>query len=104
MFGFLVKCSSFPSHGFTFQFQLVGIVYQSIQYGVSQGWISHGIVPGFHRQLAGDDTRLPVIAILNDLQKFSLFFTSHGGDEEIIQDQHLALDECVSMLRDIDVH
>lgn len=73
----------------------MGVVYQPIQDGVGQGWVLHGSMPCFYRQLTGDDGGLAVIAFFDNLQEFPLLFPGEGRDEEIIQDQHFALaDRC----------
>ena len=68
----------------------MGVVYQPIQDGVGQGGVLHGSMPGFYRQLTGDDGGLAVIAFFDNLQEFPLLFVGQRGNEEIIEDQHLA--------------
>ena len=73
----------------------MGVVYQPIQDSVGQGGVLHGSMPGFYRQLTGDDGGFAVIAFFDNLQEFPLFFEGQRGDEEIVQDQHLAFaDRC----------
>jgi hypothetical protein len=57
------------SHALTGQFDAIGIVYEAIEDGVGDGRISDDLVPSVDRNLAGDDGRAPLVAILDDLEE-----------------------------------
>lgn len=55
-------------HRFSFQFDLVAVVQQTIENGVSQGRIANGLVPLVDRQLAGNQGGAQTMTILHDFQ------------------------------------
>ena len=43
------------SHGFSFEFDVMGIVYESVEGGFCEGGVFHSLVPSFDGHLAGND-------------------------------------------------
>ena len=54
---------------FTFEFDAVGVVKEAVEDRVGIGRISYGVVPRGRGKLAGDNGRLPAVAVLEDLQQ-----------------------------------
>ena len=52
----------------------MGVVDDAVEDGVGQRRIADDLVPAVDRQLAGDDQRAGVVAILDDLQQIALLF------------------------------
>ena len=53
----------FLSHGFSFQGDLVGVVYESVQNGVGEGGIADGVVPVFEGELVGDEGGFSLVSV-----------------------------------------
>ena len=71
----------------------MGVVDQAIQDGVRQGGITGGQrrMPGFDRQLADDQRRAHLAAIVDDLQQILGFDDAGRGQQKIVQYQHADL-------------
>lgn len=67
-------------------------MYQSVHYGVGQGRVLHGIVPVFHRQLAGNDSCFAVVPFFDDFEDLPLFGCRQGRDKQVIKDLHFTFD------------
>jgi hypothetical protein len=57
------------AQGFAGQRNAVGVVDQAIQDRVGQGRVADDFIPVVDRDLAGDDQRAGVVAVLDDLQQ-----------------------------------
>lgn len=53
---------------------MVGVVHQAAEDGVGQSRITDQLVPVVHRQLAGDDGRARVIAVVQQLGRVAALF------------------------------
>ena len=47
-------------------------MYQPVKYGISNRFFSYYVIPGSHRQLAGDDSRFAAVPVFNDLHQIQI--------------------------------
>lgn len=73
----------------TGQFDAVGVVDEAIQHGVGDRWISNHIVPVVHGDLAGNDGRALLVAILDNLQEIASLLVAELLRSPIVQDQEI---------------
>ena len=79
------------SHGGSFQFDSVCIVYEPVEDGVGQRGVAHVVVPEIEGELAGDDGGGAAVAVLDDLQEFPTIAVAHGGKPQVIDEQDMDL-------------
>ena len=67
---------SFPSaaQAVAFEFDAMGVVNDAVQDGIAKGWICNDVVPLSNGDLACDQQRAFVVAIIDDFQKVSALF------------------------------
>ena len=73
------------AQGIPAQFDPIGIVNDAIQDRVAQGRISDDGVPVGHRDLTGDQQRLPAVAFLDDLQQVAALVRSQRFRPPIVE-------------------
>lgn len=79
------------SHGSSFQFDSVCIVYEPVEDGVGQRGVAHVVVPELEGKLAGDDGGGAAVAVLEDLQEIPTIAVAHGGKSQVIDEQDVDL-------------
>jgi len=70
-----------------FQLEAMGTVNDTIQNGVAQGHVADDIVPASHRDLAGDQQRALVVAVVDDLQQVAPLFGGQRLGPPVVDDQ-----------------
>jgi hypothetical protein len=74
---------------FAAEFDAVGVVNNSIQNGVSQGWIPNDIVPAGHRNLAGDEKRALLVAIIDDFEQVTPLVWGEDLRSPVVEDDEI---------------
>ena len=73
----------------SFQGQAVGVVDQAVEDGIGDGRVADDLVPVLDGQLAGDDGRAAIMAIVHDFQQVAALLGGEGGKAPIVEDQEL---------------
>ena len=73
----------------TFHFDFVGVMNDTIQYGISQGGILHLAVPIFYWQLRDEDEGCDLPAVVKYLQQVSGLFAIKRISEPIVEYQEV---------------
>ena len=79
---------SFP-HGFTFEFDTIGIVNEPVKDGIGKRRISDDLVPMFDRELTGDDGGSSVVPIFENLEKITALHFGESGKPPVVDYQHM---------------
>jgi hypothetical protein len=77
------------SHALADQFDAIGVVHEAIEDSVSDGRISDDLVPPVDRNLAGDDGRAPLVAILDDLEEVTTLIVVELFGPPVIQNEQI---------------
>jgi len=77
------------AHAFSGEFETVGVVDQAIEDGVCEGRVADDFMPGVDGELAGDDGRLPAVAVLEDLEQVAAFDGCERGEAPVVEDQQV---------------
>ena len=59
--------------------EAIAVMHEPIEHGVGDGAIAEVGVPSIQRELAGNEGRAPVVAVLEDLQRESRTVSSASG-------------------------
>jgi hypothetical protein len=78
--------AQFP-HALPLQLDPVGIVDETIQDGVRQGWAADDFVPLREWHLAGDNGGAAAMAVLEDLEQILPLDLGEDGQAPVVQDQ-----------------
>src|SRR2546427_9869961 len=89
--GFACQPRPLFAHGFSFQGNLVRIVYQTIEDSIGERRIPEGLMPVLDGELARDDRGTTVVAIFQQFQQISTVFIPERREPPIIEDQHVGL-------------
>ncbi len=65
----------------------MGVVDESVEYGVCQCGIADGLMPMLDRELTGDDGGAAAMAVFEDLQQIAALRWSEDGQAPVIEDQ-----------------
>ena len=77
------------SHAFSGKFEPVGVMNETIEDGIGQGWVADGLVPVLDWQLACDDRGGAAMAVFEDFQQVTTFRGCEDGEAPIVDDQHI---------------
>jgi hypothetical protein len=80
------------AHGFPLELDAIGVVDEAVEDGVAEGRVGDPLVPGEHRQLAGDDGCGAAVAVVDDLQQVMPPLGRQRCQAPIVQQQHLHRD------------
>jgi hypothetical protein len=69
------------------QLEAVGTVDDTVQDGVAQSHVAHDLVPAGHGDLAGDQQRAPVVAVVDDLQQVAPLLRAQRLRPPVVDDQ-----------------
>jgi hypothetical protein len=81
------------AHAVTGEFDSIGVVDDAIEDGVGKGRVADDLVPALDRQLAGDDDRAGVVAVLDNLQEIAALFGIELLWSPIIEDEKIDASE-----------
>ena len=73
------------SHGFSFEYDVMGIVHESVEDGIGEGWIFHCLVPVFDGHLAGDDGGVVVMSVVKDFDQILLLVAVNGSERPVVE-------------------
>ena len=82
-FGFYLRQTF--SHGFSFEYDVMGIVHESVEDGIGEGWIFHRLVPVFDGHLAGDDGGVVLMSVVKDFDQILLLVAVNGGECPVVK-------------------
>ena len=77
------------SHAFSGELKAVSIVNEAVQDRVAEGGVADDVMPMFHGDLAGDDSRCTTMAIIEDLQEIAPFGGIENRQAPIIKNEKL---------------
>lgn len=63
----------------------MGAIENTVEDRLGQGGVGHGVVPVVNRELAGDQGRAELSAVLDDLQQITALLDRGGGEQEVIE-------------------
>jgi hypothetical protein len=63
------------AHALAFEFDPVGTVDGAIEDGVAKSWLADDLLPALDRQLASEEDRMDIVAILDDLKQVASLFS-----------------------------
>lgn len=66
---------------------------KSITQGIGDRGLSHGGVPVFGGELAGEDSGGAAVTILDDFEEVRAFLVEEGCQEEVVDDEEVGLGE-----------
>jgi hypothetical protein len=84
-----VRVSFELAHAVTRERDPVGVVDDAVEDGVSERRITDDLVPTIDRQLAGDDDRVSVISVLDDLKEIAALLGTELLRSPIIEDEEI---------------
>ena len=67
----------------------VGVVDEPVEDGVGEGGLADDLVPGPHRELAGDDGGAAAVALLDDLHQVATLGSGQALGAPVVQDQQV---------------
>ena len=67
----------------------MGVVNEAVEDGVGEGRIADDLAPLLDRNLAGDDRRSALMAVLQDFEEIALFGLCERRQTPVVQDQEL---------------
>src|SRR5580658_7845180 len=67
----------------------MGVVQQAVADGVGQSGVRQVVVPELRFELAGDDGRPGAVSVFEYLQEVAALRVGHGGDGEVVDDEHV---------------
>ncbi len=73
------------AHAVAVELDAVGVVDDAIEDGVGQGGIADDLVPALDRQLAGDQQRAGVVAVLDDLEQIAALLGAERLGSPIVE-------------------
>src|SRR4051794_38179346 len=76
-----------PAQRWTFEIDAMGTMDDAVENGVGQGGIANHLVPAIDRDLAGDQQRSPVVAIVDDLEQIAALLGVERFRPPIVNDQ-----------------
>jgi len=71
------------------QLDAVGAVDQAVADGVGEGGVADDLVPGLDGELAGDEGRSALVAVLDDLQEVAALLVLEGSETPVVDDEQL---------------
>src|SRR5262245_53721445 len=74
-----------------FELEAVGVMDEAIEDGIGEGGIADEIVPGFDRELAGNQRRRAAMSILDDLHEIVALTGVETVGTEVVEDQQIDL-------------
>ena len=98
--GFPTLPGAFLPHRFPLHLDLVGAMHQPVQDAVGNSRVSDLRVPLRHRQLAGQQRRFRLIALIADLQKSPALRVSQRSHRPVVNNQRVHLPQCAKFLRE----
>src|SRR5262249_54249173 len=72
----------------TLELETVSIVDKAIEDGIGISWFADEVVPGFDRELAGDQRGGAAMALLDDLHEIAPLAGGEPVGTEIVEQQH----------------
>ncbi len=78
----------FP-HGFTFEFDTIGVVDQPVKNRVRERRIPDDLMPVFDRKLAGNNGGGPLVPVFEYFKDISALGIIQGGKPPVVDDQHM---------------
>src|SRR5262249_40784890 len=94
-----VQCGLELAHALAFEFDPVGVVDDAIEDGVGKRWIADDLVPALDRQLAGDENRTDIVAILDDLKQVAALFSVELLWSPVIENEEIDARKSAQELR-----
>ena len=79
------------AQAFSLQIDTVGVVDDAIEDGIGDGGIADDVMPFVDRQLAGDQDRADVVAILDDFEEIASLIGIEGFRSPIVDNEELDL-------------
>src|SRR5437868_11775605 len=76
-----------PAQRRAFEVDAMGAIDDAVENGVSQGGIANDFMPATDRDLAGDQERPPVVAIVDDLEQIATLLGVERFRPPIVNDQ-----------------
>ena len=67
----------------------MGVVDETIEDCIGQGWVSDCFVPVLDRHLAGDNCGCATVAVFEDFQQVTALRGGQDGEAPIVDDQHI---------------
>ena len=67
----------------------MGVVDETVEDGVGEGWVADGFVPVLDGQLAGDDFRGATLAVFENFQEVAALGDGENGETPIVDYQHI---------------
>ena len=71
------------------EFEAVGVVDDTVEDGIGEGWLADHLVPAGDGQLAGDQSGGGAMAVLDDLQHVAALIGIEPLRSPIVEDQQL---------------
>ncbi len=87
----LVFLSSGFAQAFSAEFDAIGVVNDAIENGVGDGGIADDLLPVLEQQLAGDEDRSDVAAILDNFEEVAALVGVEGGRFPVVDDEKFGL-------------
>ena len=60
---------------------------QSVKDGIGQRWVPNGLMPMFHRERTGDNSRPSPVSVFQEFKQVSAILIIPGGKSTIIKNQ-----------------
>ncbi len=92
-----MQCSMF-AEAFARKFDAIGVVNEAIQNSVCDRGISNHIVPVVHGDLAGNNGRALLVAILDNLKKIASLLVAELLRPPIVQDEKIGFGQALEHL------
>ena len=81
------------SHGASFEFELVGVVNETVEDRVGEGGIAERVVPVLDRELTGDQGGPGSVAVLEEFEEVAAVVGVELGESEVIEHDEVELGE-----------
>jgi hypothetical protein len=79
------------AHGWSVQFEPIGIVDDAIQDGILERRLADDVVPFSSGKLAGDEDRAVVTAVLDDLHQIASVAGGESVRSSVVEDQQIGV-------------
>ena len=83
----LARLSGDLSHAVSAEYEAVCVVDETVKNGVGDGGIGDDLVPVIDRDLAGDDGRAALMAVVDDLEEIATLVGGERSESPVVEDE-----------------
>ena len=81
------------SHGASLEFELVGVVDESVEDGVGEGGVAEQFMPLGQGELAGDESGARGVSVFEEFEEVASVVGVELGDSEVVEDEEVGFGE-----------